>query len=192
MMSRPTPTLPASQYPASANRPATAITPARRRLAAAVSTPLLACLLLGACDGDTRPSGAPVAATAPSAPQEAVTRIGDVTIRASVVQTSTLPDAVAMQYGIERSDRLALLLVAVRQGPEAQETALPATITATAIDLRGRRQDIPMRELRTGDLLDYVGTAEIDLPDTLRFELTVVREGGAPSTMQFNREFYPR
>lgn len=121
-----------------------------------------------------------------------MTRIGDVTIRASVVQTSTLPEAVAMQYGIERSDRLALLLVAVRQGPEAQETALPATITATAIDLRGRRQEIPMRELRTGDLLDYVGTAEIDLPDTVRFELTIVREGGARSTMQFSREFYPR
>lgn len=134
----------------------------------------------------------PAAPTDPGAPQEAVTRIGDVTIRASVVQTSSLPEAVAMQYGIARSDRLALLLVAIRQGPEAQEVALPATITATAIDLRGRRQDIPMRELRTGELLDYVGTAEIDLPDTVRFELTIVREGGAQSTMQFSREFYPR
>ena len=89
-------------------------------------------LLLGGCGGDTGPSGAPAAATAPSAPQEAVTRIGDVTIRASVVQTSTLPEPVAMQYGIARSDRQALLLVAVRQGPEAQETSLPAAITATA------------------------------------------------------------
>ena len=153
-----------------------------------------ACLLtlgLSACGGDGG-TGQPFAPTAPSAPQEAITRIGDVTIRASVVQTSTLPEAVAMQYGIERSDRLAMLLVAVRQGPEARETALPATITATAVDLRGRRQDIPMRELRTGDLLDYVGTAELDLPDTVRFELTILREGSAQSTMQFTREFYPR
>ena len=191
MMPNSTPLLPASAHPALASRADSPFIPARRRLSA-VWMPLLACLLLGGCGGDTGPSGAPAAATAPSAPQEAVTRIGDVTIRASVVQTSTLPEAVAMQYGIERSDRLALLLVAVRQGAEAQETALPATITATATDLRGRRQDIPMRELRTGDLLDYVGTAEIDLPDTLRFELTIVREGGAQSTMQFTREFYPR
>lgn len=164
----------------------------RHRLVAAVFVPFLGALLLGGCGGDTGNSGPPAAATAPSAPQEAVTRVGDVTIRASVVQTSTLPEAVAMQYGIERSDRLVMLLVAVRQGPEAQETALPATITASATDLRGRRQDIPMRELRSGDLLDYVGTAEIDLPDTLRFDLTVMREGGAQSTMQFSREFYPR
>lgn len=156
-----------------------------------VFTACLMALGLSACGGSGS-GGPPSAPTAPSAPQEAVSRIGDVTIRASVVQTSTLPETVAQQYGIARNDRLALLLVAVRQGPEAQEVALPATITATAVDLRGRRQDIPMRELRTGDLLDYVGTAEIDLPDTVRFELAIVREGGARSTMQFSREFYPR
>jgi hypothetical protein len=157
----------------------------RLTMAAVLAVGLSACGRGGGAD-------TPAAPAVPGAPQEAITRIGDVTIRASVVQTSSLPEAVAMQYGIARSDRLALLLVAIRQGPEAQEVALPATITATAIDLRGRRQDIPMRELRTGELLDYVGTAEIDLPDTVRFELAIVREGGAQSTMQFSREFYPR
>ena len=165
----------------------------KARVKAALLAPaLLAMLTLGGCKGGSAPPPPPMSASTPSAPQEAVSRVGDVTIRASVVQTSTLPEPVAMQYGIARSDRQALLLVAVRQGPEAQETSLPAAITATAIDLRGRRQDITMRELRTGDLLDYVGTVEIDLPDTVRFELTVVREGGAQSTMQFSREFYPR
>ena len=163
------------------------------RIPTAVLAPsMLAALLLAGCGDGHAPAMHSSSATAPSAPQEAISRIGDVTIRATVVQTSTLPDAVATQYGIARSDRLALLLVAVRQGPEAQETSLPATVTATAIDLRGRRQDIPMRELRSGDLLDYAGTVDIDLPDTVRFELTIVRAGGAHSTMQFNREFYPR
>lgn len=160
------------------------------RLAQTVAGALMAGALLTGCGNGPSPSIP--AATTPSGPQEALSRIGDVTIRASVVQTSTLPESVALQYGIARSDRLALLLVAVRQGPEAREVALPASITATAVDLRGRRQDIPMRELRTGDLLDYVGTAEIDLPDTVRFELVIAREGGARSTMQFTREFYPR
>ena len=49
-----------------------------------------------------------------------------------------------------------------------------------------------MRELRSGDLLDYAGTTAVDLPDTLRFEVVVTREGGATSTVQFNREFHPR
>lgn len=158
----------------------------RPALAATLLTlALVGCGGSGSGQPDTTPS-------TPMAPQEAVSRVGDVTIRASVVQTSTLPETVARQYGIVRNERLVMLLVGVRQGPEAQETAVPAQVTATAIDLRGRRQDIAMRELRAGELLDYVGTTEIDLPDTVRFELTVVRAGGAQSTMQFSREFFPR
>ena len=85
-----------------------------------------------------------------------------------------------------------MLLVGVRQGSDAQEVALPARITATVSDLRGRKHIIDMRELRSGDLLDYVGTIEVSPPDTLRFDVQVVRENGATSTMQFSRDFYPR
>lgn len=132
-------------------------------------------------------------ATQPTPPrQEAISRVGDVTIRASAVATTSLAPEVAAQYGIERRDGTVMLLVGVRQGPEAEETALPARITATAVNLSGQRQDIVLRELRSGDLLDYVGTVEVALPDTLRFDLKIIREGGASSAMQFSREFYPR
>lgn len=144
---------------------------------------------LAACSGD---GGRPATPATPSTQQEAVSRIGDVTVRASVVPTMALGEAVAREYGIHRDDRQLMLLVAVRQGPEAQERALPARITATVTDLRGRAHAVELRELRTGDLLDYVGTLEVDLPDTLRFDLTIVREDGATSTMQFSREFHPR
>ena len=159
------------------------------RLAAALA--LIPVLALGACGGSNVP---PPAASVPStaARSEAVTRVGDVSIHASVVQTSTLAEGVAREYGILRDPRRVLLLVAVRQGPEADAIALPAQVVATVTDLRGRRQDIAMRELRSGDLLDYVGTVEIDLPDTLRFEVAVTRAGGATSTLQFDREFHPR
>lgn len=160
--------------------------------------PMLAtALLVTACGGAPTPSTGPVAATATDASvtaayAESVSRIGDVTIRASVMQTSMLNATVAAQYGIRRDDTQLMLLVGVRQGPQAQDIALPATITATATDLRGQKQDIAMRELRTGELLDYVGTLDISLPDTIRFDVTIVREGGATSTMQLTREFYPR
>ena len=85
-----------------------------------------------------------------------------------------------------------LLLVALRQGPQAQETSLPAQVTATVTDLRGRTQPVAMRELRSGELLDYVGVVEVAPPDTLRFDLVIVREGGARSTLQFTRDVYPR
>lgn len=174
-------------------------------------------LLLTMATACNREASAPVAAPeTASAQQEAITRIGDVSIRASVMQTSTLSPTIASQYGIVRADTTVMLLVAVRQGPEAQEVSLPARITAIATDLRGRRHAIELRELRSGApstssgqapstssgqvpstgsgqvLLDYVGTVEISPPETLRFDFEIVRDGGAASKMQFSREFYPR
>lgn len=158
---------------------------------------LLSVLLLAlvACSNPAPPkAGASTAASASSDSQQAdaVTRIGDVSIRASVIQTSMLNEPVAREYGITRDPKTVMLLVAVRQGPDATATALPASITATATDLRGGRQDIAMRELKSGDLVDYIGTVGTTLPDTLRFDITVVRAGGATSTMQLQREFYPQ
>ena len=163
----------------------------RRARLLVVAMAFTSMLALGACGGSNAPSP-PAPAASAAKPTEAVARIGDVSIHASVVQTSTLAPAVASAYGITRDERRVLLLVAVRQGPDAQAVALPAQIVATVTDLRGRRQDIAMRELRSNELLDYVGTVEIELPDTLRFDVVVTRTGGATSTMQFNREFYPR
>ena len=161
-----------------------------------ILTGLAATLLLAAC-GAQPPARS---AGGSPGPQEAIARVGDVSMRASVVQTSTLGADVARQYGISRDAGTVMLLVAVRQGADGAETALPAQVTAAATDLRGQRQVIAMRELRVGDagsgpgttLLDYVGTVRTTLPDTLRCDVTLVREGGATSTMQFTREFFPR
>jgi hypothetical protein len=151
----------------------------------------LMCAVLAACGGSAPP--APSSSSSSNAvSQEAVSKIGDVTVRASAIPTATLGEQVARQYGITRANNTVMLLIGVRQGSDAQETALPARITAVATDLRGRRHDIEMRELRSGDLLDYIGTIEISPPDTVRFDVTVVREGGATSQMQFSRDFYPQ
>ena len=168
----------------------------RRIAIAAVAT---VAMTLSAC---SREAPAPTSANTPapaatSGSQEAVSQAGDATIRASAVQTSTLPPQVAAEYGIARDDRSVLLLVAVRRGPAGQEAAVPARITATVTDLRGRRQAIAMREMRTKGpgtevLLDYIGTVELSPPDTLRFDLTVALDGGATSTLQFARDFFPR
>src|SRR5687768_18148203 len=82
---------------------------------AATALLLMSILVLGACGGSNAPTPAtPAASTATSA--EAVTRIGDASIHASVVQTSTLAESVARAYGITRDQHRVLLLVAVRQG----------------------------------------------------------------------------
>jgi hypothetical protein len=154
-----------------------------------VALALSCALALAACGGSAPPPAKP----AQPAPEEAVSRVGDVTIRATAIPTSTLTAEIARRYGIERNDRTALLLVGVRQGPEGQEVALAATVTVSATNLSGQRQDLALRELRSeGGLLDYVGTIDVNPPDTLRFDVTVVRADGTRSNLEFSREFYPR
>ena len=147
----------------------------------------LLCLLLAACGDD-----APKPAKRMDMPQEAVVRDGDVTLRANVILTGLLQEPMAREYGIPRDDRSVLLMVSVRKGPEGFDASLPATITASATNLQGQVQQIAMREMRVGELTDYIGTADVSPPDTLRFDVKIVREGGAASTMTFSRDFSPQ
>ncbi|MFP7722077.1 DUF4426 domain-containing protein [Lysobacter sp. A3-1-A15] len=168
--------------------------PSLHRLRAAHWLPvvLLPALLAATACGREPSAMVDSASPAGTAMQEATVRSGDVTIRASVVPTSAISEQVARQYGIERDPANVLLLVGVRQGPEMQETALPARITATATDLRGVVQPLDLREVRSGGLIDYAGVARVSPPDTLRFDLVIQRESGATSTMQFTRDIFPR
>lgn len=160
--------------------------------APAAGSPLrAACLLAAALLVPGCGSPAPPEDHAHRTREEAVLREGDVSIRASVVPTAALNEAMAREYGIERSPRSVLLLVGVRRGPEREETALPARITAHAADLRGVRRPLEMREIRSGELVDYVGTVRVTPPDTLRFELEVEHAAGAPSSLRFSRDIYP-
>lgn len=143
-------------------------------------------LLLGGCGGAAPPEG-----HAGATMEEATVRSGDVSIRASVVPTASLNPAVASRYGIQSGPGVVLLLVGVRQGEGMQETALPARITATATDLRGTRTRIELREIRTGELVDYAGTVRVTPPETLRFELEAEHAAGAPSGLSFSRDLYP-
>lgn len=163
------------------------------RLTAALA---LACTLALAGCGE----GAPKPARIIETPQEAVSRSGDVTVRANVVRTDLLNEAMARGYGIAREEDTVLLMVSVRRGPDGQDVAIPAKVEATVTDLQGRRRPLALRELRTDvpgasppqALIDYIGTTGVAAPDTLRFDLAIEREGGARSTMQFTREFSTR
>lgn len=146
-------------------------------------------LALAGCDSRTP---APAPATTSSASQEAMVRLGEFTLRGSVMQTSLLDAGVARDYGIERSPRRAMLLVNVRRDGDEAATSNSMRIRATSTDLRDQTHPVEMRELRVGGQLDYVGTVAIDPPDTIRFDIDVARDSGATATMRFTREFFPR
>ena len=156
------------------------------RVAAAI---LLSLALAGCGSGAPGPAGSQGQS---HAQQEASVQVGDVLVRANAIPAASLGEAVARQYGIERDDGAVMLLVGVRRTSDGGETALPARVTAVAVDLLGKRQQLEMREVRSGEFIDYVGTARVIAPDTLHFDVQVVPEGGAAMELRFNRDFFPR
>ena len=129
-------------------------------------------LALAACGGSTPP----VTASTSQAPQQAEARLGDVVVHASALQTSTLDEAIAKRYGLERSGRVAMLLVSVRRADGSDAAGLPVSIDATVTPDRGTPERITLREISVDGLVDRVGTVQIAPPESLRFDL-VIRYG---------------
>lgn len=161
-----------------------------RRLAVAVAALALASAVAG-CGRDPSATAADRAAHAQAARQPAELEADGVRIRASLVPTAALSAEIAQRYGVPRERGLQLLLVGVRTGPAADETSLPAGVAATVRDLRGVRQDVLLREVRSEGFLDYAGAVRVRPPDTLAFEVQVVRAGAAPATLRFSRDLFP-
>ena len=142
-------------------------------------------LALAACGAAPTP---PASQDAPEPP--AVVRDGDLSVRASVVPTSALSEAAAREYRIERGPRNLLLMVGVRRGDGADERAVPARVSASAVDLRGVRREVLLREVAVGELTDHIGVVRVTPPDTLRFLVEARTGNGEVMRLQFSREVY--
>jgi hypothetical protein len=146
-------------------------------------------LALAACGGN---SSTPIAASQQQTQSaEAESTVNGTTVHVTAVQSSQLPDSVARQYGIERSPRRILLLVNLR---DAGNGTAP-TITASVGDLQGHTTPVALHEVQVAQsgaaTIDYIGTVDATLPDTLRFTV-VAKRGGSTATVQLSRDFYPQ
>ena len=145
----------------------------------------LACACLAGCGGE------PTMPTSAEADAPAELRTGEVTVRATTLPTARLNPAMARQYAIAPDAGSVLLVIGMRRGPQSQETSVAGKVNASASDLLGNRQAVELREIRSDGFIDYVGTARVSMPDTLRFEI-VARPHGAPAaTLRFHRDFFP-
>lgn len=98
--------------------------------------------------------------------------------------------AMALTYGVVPAPERVLLVVGLRQGPAHQEQALDGVLQAHAVDLRGHRQTITLRQVRHGRIIDHVGVVEVDVPDTLRFFIDARPAGQPPLSLHFHRDFF--
>lgn len=145
-----------------------------------------ACLAgLGGCGGErTMPASS-------EADASAGLRTGEVTVRATTLPTARLNPAMARQYAIAPDAGSVLLVIGMRRGPQAQESSVAGRVSASASDLLGNRQAIALREIRSEGFIDYVGTARVSMPDTLRFEIVAKPDGAPAATLRFHRDFFP-
>lgn len=148
---------------------------------------------LGGCGGGSGPAVVPgQLLSAPGGAQQAETRVGDTTVYAVAMQTSTISPQVARENGIERRDDLVMLRVSGRRGAGIDIASAPLQVQATATDLRGRAQSLAMEQSVANDLVDYVGMVETAVPDTLRFEIRITTAEGATGTLEVTREIQAR
>lgn len=147
---------------------------------------------LAACGGAER---APVPAqllNVPGGSQQVEARVGDTTVYAVVMQTSTITPEVAREHGIERRDDLVMLRVSGRRGSGVEIASAPLLVQATATDLRGQTRKLDLEQSVANGLTDYVGTVATEVPDTLRFEIRVATPEGASETLVLTREIQAR
>ncbi len=139
---------------------------------------------LAACGG--QPAPPPAEAQPP-----AELRTGDVTVRATTLPTLQLNDAMARAYGVQREAGSVLLVVGLRRGPQSSEASVPGTVSASASDLLGKRQQITLRAVDSGGYVDHVGVVRVSMPDTLRFRVEARPQAASPATLEFHRDFFP-
>jgi hypothetical protein len=116
----------------------------------------------------------------------------DLVMHYAAVPSLSLQPEVARQYGLTRSAGRALLNVAIRRQLDGGDSAaVVATVTASATNEAGQRQDLRMREVREGDAIYYLGELRIAEAEGYRFEVEA-RVDGAPRPLvaRFSQPFF--
>ena len=147
----------------------------------AVAIPLF--LLMSGCSGDQAPKAAVFVQ-----PAESSTDFGDLRVHYNALPTTSLGDAVAREYGVQKDPGTGLVVVALRQLLGENEVATQGDVSGVVHDLQGVRQQIDFKTVTTGDYTDHLGTFKMNPRDTYRFEVAV-KSGGRTEIVKFQRSF---
>jgi hypothetical protein len=106
------------------------------------------------------------------------TNIPGYTIHHNAIPSAWLDPAIAKQYGIQRSKYRGMLNVSViKTVPGTTGESAAAVVLAKATNIRGQMISIPMRQVKEGDAIYYIGEFRIADQETLNFELKVQPRG---------------
>ncbi len=128
-----------------------------------------------------------LSATAPAVAQDSE-RIDGHEVHFNALVTTSLDATMARQYGIERSARRGMVVLAVHApAADGEARAVPAQVGGEAVNLTGRRVPIVFREIAGPDV-SYIGLFDLDGVDTWTFHLSIRPQGATRSfPVRFNR-----
>ena len=120
------------------------------------------------------------------------TSIPGYTIHHNALTTDNLQPQVASAYGIQRSKERAMINISViKDVPGTMGKAVTAKVKVTALNLIGQRRDIPMREIREGDAIYYIGDFRVAHRERMTFLMDVTPDGsGKTFETKLEHEFY--
>ena len=119
---------------------------------------------------------------------------GDYVVHFNALGTHMLPASVTKQYGLKRSKNRGMINIAVlRKVLGTTGKPVSARVSASATNLTGQKRDIPLREIREGTAIYYIGDFPITHEETLRFTVDVQPEGEQETfQVRFKQQFYTR
>jgi hypothetical protein len=108
--------------------------------------------------------------------------------------TDNLTPEVARAYGLQRSKNRGMLNVSViREVAGTTGTPVSADVVASATNLAGQHRTIPMREIKDGDAIYYIGEFRIADEETLKFTIEVTPSGESSSHMvRLTQQFFAK
>lgn len=114
--------------------------------------------------------------------------VDNLELHAEAMPTTTLSAEAAANYRVVPSADRGLLLVTVMKRERGSATSIPAQVYAGAMNQNNLTISIPVREVREGKHVYYLGEFRLTPPDELRF-LVNANVLGTPLKTEFSRKF---
>ena len=120
------------------------------------------------------------------------TRAGDFTVHATAFSSESLSPEIARRIGLTRAGNRAVLNVSVvKEQAGTLGVSSTALVEAWIVKPEGMQGRIPMREIRDGNAVAYLGEFPLESPATVDFEIQV-RPAGASEipTIRLSQELF--
>lgn len=126
--------------------------------------------------------------TAAAYAEEHLAVVGDLELHVEAVPTTALTPEAARNYRVEPAADRGLLVVTLVKNAKGHAAAVPGQVYAGALTQSNFLINIPVREVREGKAVYYLGEFRLTPPDTLRF-LVNANVAGQPLKAEFSRSF---